>query len=109
MPARDEEIKDAQEEGLNSSIVPAPVLLPTGWFSIHETFVMRLCAQMNQEDEDRKLFGSGYEVAADLFILAIGQEVDIPDEGLEKLEEEPLKPMKSWKHPVKMCMPVVIW
>ena len=93
MPARDEEIEDAQEEGIEFFYCASPRAFAERDGSLYmETFVMRLCAPDESGRRRPEVIpGSGYEVAADLFILAIGQEVDIPDEGLEKTRRGTIK------------------
>src|SRR5690606_9264990 len=78
MPARDEEIEDAQEEGIEFFYCASPRAFAERDGSLYmETFVMRLCAPDESGRRRPEVIpGSGYEVAADLFILAIGQEVD---------------------------------
>ena len=93
MPARDEEIEDAQEEGIEFFYCASPRRFTERDGSLYmETYVMKLC--LPDESGRRRpeiIPGSGFEVTADLFILAIGQEVDIPDEGLEKTRRGTVK------------------
>ena len=85
MPARDEEIEDAQEEGVEFFFCASPRCFTKRDGQLYmETYVMRLCAPDESGRRRPEVIpGSGFEVAADLFILAIGQEVAIPNEGLE--------------------------
>ncbi|HSV31606.1 MAG TPA: FAD-dependent oxidoreductase, partial [Atribacteraceae bacterium] len=86
MPAREEEIEDAMEEGIEFFYCASPKRFTRRDGNLYlETYVMRLCSP--DESGRRKpeiIPGAGFEVAADLFILAIGQVVDIPDENLRK-------------------------
>ncbi len=85
MPARDEEIEDAISEGVEFFFCASPKRFTERSGTLYlETFVMRLCAP--DESGRRKpepIPGAGFEVAGDLFILAIGQKPKVPEEGLE--------------------------
>jgi len=85
MPARDEEIEDAISEGVEIFYCASPKRFTERSGTLYlETYVMRLCAP--DESGRRKpepIPGVGFEVAGDLFILAIGQKPAVPEEGLE--------------------------
>ena len=57
MPARAEEIEEAQEEGVEFYFCAGPRRFEErDGYLFMETYVMRLCAPDESEEEDRKLF-----------------------------------------------------
>jgi heterodisulfide reductase subunit A-like polyferredoxin/predicted peroxiredoxin len=84
MPAREEEIEEAQEEGVEFYFCAAPKrFVEKNGKLVMETHVMRLCAPDESGRRRPEVIpGMEYDVEADLFIIAIGQKIDLPEKDL---------------------------
>lgn len=84
MPAREEEIEEAQEEGVEFYFCAAPKrFVEKNGKLVMETHVMKLCAPDESGRRRPEIIpGMEYEVEADLFIIAIGQRVELPEKDL---------------------------
>lgn len=85
MPARREEVEEAREEGIEFFFCAAPRRFFEEDGELHLTFCgVKLCAP--DESGRRRpeiLESTEFAVSADLFIVAVGQGIAIPEEGLE--------------------------
>ncbi len=84
MPARPEEIQEAEEEGVAFFFCASPKeFVEQDGHLVMKCYVMKLCAP--DESGRRKpeiIPGVKHEVEADLFIIAIGQRVSLPEATL---------------------------
>lgn len=85
MPAREEEVEEAQEEGVEFYFCAAPKrFVERDGKLVMETYVMRLCAPDESGRRRPEIIpGMEDQVEADLFIVAIGQRVELPERGIE--------------------------
>lgn len=85
MPARAEEIEEAQEEGVEFYFCASPRRFEErDGHLFMETYVMRLCAPDESGRRRPEIIpGAGFEVEGDLFLVATGQRVDIPEGEVE--------------------------
>jgi heterodisulfide reductase subunit A len=99
MPALDEEIEDAQEEGVRINYLTAPVAIMGKDGKVHKLKLIR--NKLGEPDSSGRrrpvpIEGSEYDVSVDLVILAIGQEPDVSylTSGQKKFELMPDKSIK---------------
>ena len=80
MPASEEEVEAALEEGVRIDVLVAPEAMDADGL----TCVRMLLSDADSGGRPRPLPvpGSGFRIAADLVIVAIGQQVEIPARGL---------------------------
>ena len=85
MPARAEEIEEAQEEGVEFYFCASPRrFTERDGHLFMETYVMRLCAPDESGRRRPEIIpGAGFEVEGDLFLVATGQKVDLPEGELK--------------------------
>ncbi|BER92856.1 MAG: heterodisulfide reductase subunit [Candidatus Atribacteria bacterium] len=86
MPARAEEIEEAIEEGIEFYFCAAPKrFVKRNGKVVLEFNAVRLCAPDASGRRKPEIMPDVvYEVTADLFLVAIGQRVDIPEKSLER-------------------------